>query len=154
MQPPASDLFPNRLPHFVGNGRAEVDKELAEPILRSPWLKTIAQKIDLLVRVSPPPVTIPAIDDLRLLRMKLQPTFLHARGYRCSHLLRLRFCPAMHDGIVSVPFESHMRILAPHPHVERIMQKQIRQQGRDHAALRRTLPTFSQSALLVLRRGC
>src|ERR1035438_584558 len=83
MQLPASDLLPDRLPRFVGNGRAEVDKELAEPILRSPWLKTIAQKIELLVRVSPPPVIILAIDDLRLLRMKLQPTFLHARGYRC-----------------------------------------------------------------------
>src|ERR1022692_3973564 len=58
MQIPASNLLADRFPRFVGNGRAEVDEVLAEPILRSPGLKTIAQKIELLVRVSPPPVVI------------------------------------------------------------------------------------------------
>src|SRR5713226_3485669 len=104
MQIPASNLLPDRLPRFVGNGRAEVDEVLAEPILRSPRLKTIAQKIELLVRVSPPPVIILAIDDLRLHRMKLQPAFLHSRGYCRSHLLRLHFCSAMNDRIVGIPF--------------------------------------------------
>src|ERR1035437_1836256 len=137
MQIPASNLLADRLPRFVGNGRTEVDEVLAKSILRSPRLKTIAQKIELLVWVSPPPVVILAIDNLRLLRMKLQPALLHARGYRCPHLLRLRFCPAMHDRIVGIPFEWQIRILAPHPHVERIMQKQIRQQWRDDSALRR-----------------
>src|SRR5258708_5960261 len=94
MQIPASNLLADRFPRFVGNGRAEVDEVLAEPILRSPRLKTIAQKIELLVRVSPPPVVILAIDHLRLHRMKLQPAFLHARGYRCPHLLRFHLCPA------------------------------------------------------------
>src|SRR5450759_5361722 len=150
MQIPASNLLADRLPRFVGNGRAEVDEVFAETILRSPWLKTIAQKAELLVRVSPPPVIILAIDDLRLHRMKLQPAFPHARSYRCSHLLRFHLCPAMHDRIVGIPFERQMRILAPHPHVQRIMQKQLRKQWRDDTTLRRSLPTFSQSALLVL----
>src|ERR1700678_1064609 len=85
MQIPAANLLADRFPRFVGNGRAEVDAVLAEPILRSPGLKTVAQKIELLVRVSPPPVIILAIDNLRLHRMKLQPAFLHARGYRCRN---------------------------------------------------------------------
>src|SRR5713226_6740108 len=76
MQIPASNLLPDRLPRFVGNGRAEVDEVFAESILRSPRLKPIAQKIELLVRVSPPPVPILAIDNFRLLRMKLQPALL------------------------------------------------------------------------------
>src|ERR1035441_8552926 len=97
MQIPASNLLTDRFPRFVGNGRAEVDEVPAEPILRSPRLKTIAQKIELLVRVSPPPVVILAIDDLRLHRMKLQPAFLHAHGDRYPHLLRLHLCPAMHE---------------------------------------------------------
>src|SRR6266496_3112702 len=105
MQFPTSNLLANRLPRFVRNSRTEIDEVLAEPILRSPRLKTITQKIELLVRVSPPPVLILAIDHLRLFRMKLQPAFLHSRGDRCSHLQRLRFCPAMHDPIVGVPFE-------------------------------------------------
>src|ERR1035437_6140536 len=146
MQIPASNLLADRLPRFVGNGRAEVDEVLAVPILRPPRLKPIAQKIELLVRVSPSPVIILAVDNLRLLRMKLQPAFLHARGYRCSHLLRLRFRPAMHDRIVGIPFERQLRILPPHPHIEPIMQKQIRQQGADDSALRRALPTLVVTA--------
>src|ERR1019366_63417 len=99
------------LPRFVGNSRAEVDEVLAVPILRSPRLKPIAQKIELLVRVSPSPVIILAVDNLRLLRMKLQPAFLHTRGNRCPHLLRLRFRPAMHNR-VSSPGESHPEALS------------------------------------------
>src|ERR1022692_213083 len=154
MQIPASNLLADRFPRFVGNGRAEVDEVLAEPILRSPGLKTIAQKVELLIQVSPPPVIILAIDNLRLHRMKLQPEFLHARGYRCPHLLRFPLCPTMHDRVVGISFERQLRILVPHPHVERIMQKQICQQWRDDSTLWRALPTIRQPAFLVLRRGC
>src|ERR1700689_756365 len=118
MQIPAAKLLADRFAGFVGNGRTEVDEVLAEPILRSPRLKSIAQKVELLVRVSPPPVVILAIDNLRLHRMKLQPAFLHTRGYRCPHLPRLPLCPAMHDRIVGIPFERQLWILAPHPLVE------------------------------------
>src|SRR5487761_122995 len=154
MRIPASNLLADRFPRLVGNGRAEVDEVLAEPILRSSRLKSIAPKVELRVRVSPPPVITLAIDNLRLHRMKLPPAFLHTRGYRCSHLPRLHLCPAMHDRIVGIPFERPLRILVPHPHVERIMQKQICQQWRDDSALRRALPALSQPAFLVLRRGC
>src|SRR6266496_4265081 len=111
MQFPTSNLLANRLPRCVRNSRTEIDEVLADPILRPPRLKTVTQKIELLVRVSPPPVIILAIDHFRLLRMKLQPAFLHTRGDRCSHLLRLRLCPAMHDQ-VSSPRDSHPRALS------------------------------------------
>ena len=45
--------------------------------------------------------------------------------------MRLRFRPAMHDRIAGLPFERQLRILSPHPHIEPLMQKQIRQQGAD-----------------------
>jgi hypothetical protein len=32
----------------------------------------------------------------------------------------------MHDGIIGISFKRQMRILPRHPHIERIMQKQIR----------------------------
>src|ERR1039458_7513401 len=73
MQVPASNLYPNRFHRLVGNCRAEIDEELPLAILRSSWPKRIAQKIEFLVRIRPPPVIILAIDNLRLLRMKLQP---------------------------------------------------------------------------------
>src|SRR5580693_8046127 len=66
---------------FVRNCWTEVDEVLSLAILRSPRAKCIAQKIELLVRVRPPPVFILAIDHLRLLRMKLQPTFPQSCGY-------------------------------------------------------------------------
>jgi len=37
----------------------------------------------------------------------------------------------MHDRIAGLPFERQLRILSPHPHIEPLMQKQIRQQGAD-----------------------
>jgi hypothetical protein len=43
--------------------------------------------------------------------MKLQPTLLQTRGYGCPNLLGFRLGPAMHDGIISVPLERHLRIL-------------------------------------------
>src|SRR5215208_5609650 len=85
MQIPVSNLRPDRFQRLVRNGRTEVDEVLPLAIPRSPWPKCIAQKIELLVRIRPPPVNILTIDDLRLLRMKFQPTFLQSCGYRCPN---------------------------------------------------------------------
>src|ERR1035438_3222645 len=111
MQVPASNLYPNGFHRFVGNSRAEVDEVLPKPILRSPRPKCVAQKMELLVRIRPPPVFILAIDNLRLLRMKFQPTLLQTRGYSRPNLLGFPLRPAMHDG-VSSPREFHPRALA------------------------------------------
>jgi hypothetical protein len=58
--------------------------------------------------------------------MKLQPTLSQPLLYGFPNLLSLTSGPAMHDGIIGVPLERQMRILSRHPHIERIMQKQIR----------------------------
>jgi hypothetical protein len=58
--------------------------------------------------------------------MKLQPTILQSGRNRCPNFLGLAFRSAMHDGIIGIPLERQMRILPRHPHIERIMQKQIR----------------------------
>src|ERR1035441_6903113 len=126
MQVPASNLYPNRFHRFVENCRAEVDEELPLAILRSPRPKRVAKKIEFLVRIRPPPILILAIDNLRLLRMKLQPTLLQARGYGGPNSLSFRLCPAMHDGIIGVPLKRHLRILLRHPPIKGIVQKQIR----------------------------
>src|ERR1700682_2279739 len=118
MQVPASNLYPNRFHRLVGNCRAEVDEELPLAILRSPRPKRVAQKIEFLVRIGPSPILILAIDDLRLLRMKLQPTLLQARGYSSPNLLGFRLCPAMHDGIIGLPLKRHLRIPLRHPSIK------------------------------------
>src|ERR1035438_7354002 len=125
MQVPASNFRPNRLYRLVRNGRTEVDEVLPEPILRSPRPKCVAEKIEFLVRIRPSPVIILAVDDLRLLRMKLQSTLAQTRGDGRPNLLGFHFRSAMHDGIIGVPLKRYSRILLRHPPVKGIMQKQI-----------------------------
>src|ERR1700730_4081615 len=100
MQIPVSNLRPDGFHRLVRNCRTEVDEVLPLAILRSPRPKCIAQKIELLVWVSPSPILILAIDNLRFFRMKLQPTVLQASGYGRPNLLGFHFRPAMHDGII------------------------------------------------------
>src|SRR5580698_2223134 len=144
MQVPASNLFPNRLYRFVGNSRTEVDEEFPLPILRPSRPKSITEKIELLVEVCPSPVLIPAIDSLRLLRMKFHSTLLQTRSYGRPDFLCFCLCPAMHDGIVGEPLKRISRILHRHPPIKSIVQKQIRQQRADDTALRRSLLTRDQ----------
>src|SRR5260370_35236073 len=125
MEVPASNLRANRFHRLVGNCRTEVDEVLSSAILRSPRPKRVAQKIEFLVRVRPSPILILAIDHLRLLRMKLQPTLLQASGYGRPNLLGLRLCSAMHDGIIGKTLKRHLGITLRHPPIKRIMQKQI-----------------------------
>src|SRR3954451_1619151 len=98
MQIPASNLRTDRFYCFVGDCRTEIDEKLAVPILRSSGPKRIAQKIELLVRVPPSPVIILAIDNLRLLRMKLQPAILQTRSYGRPNLRGFLCRSAMYDG--------------------------------------------------------
>src|SRR3974377_2364647 len=121
MQIPASNLRPDRFHRLVRDCRAEVDEVLPLPILRSPWPKRIAEKIELLVWVRPPSIIILAIDDFCLLRMKLQPTIPHARGYGCPHLLGFHLRSAMHDGIIGVTFKRHPWVALRLPSIQHIM---------------------------------
>src|SRR5215469_8386591 len=107
MQLPASNFHPNGFHRFVRNCGTEVDEEFPLATFRSPRPKRIAEKIELLVRIAPSPIIILAIDNLRLRRMKLQPTFPHACGYGCPDLLGLLLRPAMHDGIIGVTLKRH-----------------------------------------------
>ncbi len=66
--------------------------------------------------------------------MKLQPAFLHARSNSGPYLLGLRLCPTMHDCIIGIPFKLQVRIGFPHPHIEGVVQKQIRQQGTNYTS--------------------
>ena len=83
--------------------------------------------------------------------MKLQPTFLHPHSNGSLYLLGFRFCPTVHNRIIGLPFDRQMRIGPLHPPVERLVQKQIGQQGTGDSALRRALPTLRHVAVLLLR---
>src|SRR5215469_2103303 len=80
-QTPASNLCPDGPYRLIRDCRAEVDEVFPLAILRPPRPKRIAKKIKLLVRVRPSPVIILAVDDFRLLWMKLQSTFFYTSAH-------------------------------------------------------------------------
>src|SRR5262249_49115305 len=115
LQPPTSDFITDGLRSTGGDGRRKVDEEFAPPIFRLPRTKRITKKIELLAWVISSPVFILAIDNLRLLRMKLQPTLLKPLRYSIPNFLSLASRPAMHNGIIGIPLKRQMRKLVSLP---------------------------------------
>ena len=113
----------------IADCRAEIDEVLSPSILRPPRPECVAEKVELLVRVVTPSVVILAIDDLRLLRMQLQPAFSKPPLQHRLQPLRLRFAHAVAEDIISKALERDARMVFHHPPVERIVQEEIRQQG-------------------------
>jgi hypothetical protein len=92
------------------------------------------QEGELRVRVArtgpaPTPVAVLAVHDLRLVRMQFQPDLGHPGPQSVQDCLGLLQRPAVDHRIVGIPLERTARELQAHPHVERMMQEQIRQYG-------------------------
>jgi len=106
MQLPSPNLVPNFCAAFFEMAGMKLQKIPFRPFaFRGP------QRIELLVRVTPLPIGILAIDHLRLLRMQFQPTLLQPCRYFDTHQVRFPLCSAMDDE-VSRPGESHLEPLA------------------------------------------
>ena len=74
----ASNFIADCFRRRVADTRTEVHEVLAPSILRPPGSKGIAPEVELLVKISSPPVIVFAIDDARFVRMKLQTAFSKA----------------------------------------------------------------------------
>ena len=94
---------------------------------------TVAEKVELLVRVVFAPVIILTVDDFRLLGMKRQSAFGEPPLKRCAQRPRVLFIAAVADRIIGIALEGDARMVPTHPHVERVMEKEIRQEGTDHS---------------------
>jgi hypothetical protein len=90
MQIPASNLLANRFPRFAGNGRAEVDEVLAEAILRSPRLKTVAESGSLALRLtgSPPDTPVPLLEPT-LARLHAEQAIYMVNSFQFTRSARL-----------------------------------------------------------------
>jgi hypothetical protein len=124
MQFPPPNLVPDFLRRLLRDGWNETTKDPFPPV-RFPRPKRKPQKIELLVRVSPLPIGILAIDHFRLFRMQFQPTLLPPCRNFDTHQVRFPLGSAMDDDIVRIPLEWQMSPIAPHPMIERVVQKQI-----------------------------
>jgi hypothetical protein len=92
------------------------------------------------------------VDQLGLLRVEHQSTFGEAALEPFPEDARLMFGAAVADDVVGVPFEWNTGHRPPQPDVERIVQEQVGQQGRDHPALRRSLHPGDKLAVVEHRR--
>src|SRR6266496_1838742 len=79
--------------------------------------------------------------DPSFLGMQLQSATPEAFLDPMSHSFRLDLGPAVHDDVVSIPFERHVDEAIMHPSIEREMQEDIRKHRADDASLRRTPKT-------------
>ena len=88
-----------------------------------------SEKVKHLVGKVVPTVRILTVDDLRLFRMKLQSAFSKALFKRIFEVFRLRLTDAMAESVISETLEGNVRMISSHPPVERVMKKQVTQQG-------------------------
>ena len=144
---PASDGLSDRLESFVARRRAEGGAGGTAPASRQPRPEGIAEEVELMVGVISASVIILTVDDFRLLGMKPQPAFGEPLLKRCAQGLCLISTAAVADRIIGITFERDARTVPPHPPVERVMKKEVSQQGTHDPSLRRSSFPADEAAI-------
>src|SRR5207247_6637654 len=139
MQSPATYPLMHRFSRFVAHDRSEAHEELSFAVSRRARAKGIPQEVEALLGVAATPVSILAVNDPRLVRMKRQATLCKTLRQHVLQDPRLLLAPTVTDDIVDVALKGDVRIVPGHPAVEHIMQKQVCQQWTDNCPLRRPL---------------
>jgi hypothetical protein len=132
MERPVSDSLPDRLESFAASRRTERDAEPLPPA-RQPRPKRIAEKIEPMVWVVSASIIVLAIDDFGLVRMQRQRALREPLLQRCPQRLGLFFTATMADRIIGVSLERNVRMVPRHPYVERVVQKEIRQERANYS---------------------
>src|SRR5690349_2630161 len=153
VQRPPSDRLPDRLQRLRTSRRQEgSDMATATPD-RLSRTKGVAEKVKRLDRKVAIPVRILTIDELRLRRMKNQPTGPEADLQGIPEPASFCFASAVADNVVGVSLERDGGETPPHPPVKSIVQEQISQDGADHPSLRCPCPTRDDAAVLQFDRS-
>src|SRR5262249_16583370 len=134
------------------DGRAEADEGLAASVPGTSRTKRVAKEVEALVLMRAGAVRVLAVHDARLVQIQLQTDLRQPLDDRVEHELRLRLAPAVQDRIIRVALERDGRKLPGQPPVERVVQEDVRQQGRDRRALRAATISLLESAVLALQR--
>src|SRR5208337_1329545 len=95
-----------------------------------------------------------AIDNMRLVWVDREAARRESIGKRRQDGMRLRFRFAVYQPVVGVPTPRQARKRPHHPGIERVMQKEIGQEGTDDAALWSSLGAFHQGSIAELKRRC
>ena len=133
VQRPPSDCLPDRLERSR-TSRWQEGSAIATAVPdRLSRTKGVAEKVKRLDRKVATPVRVLTIDELRLRRMKNQPTGPEADLQGIPEPARFFFGSAVADNVVRVSLERDGREAPLHPPVESIVQEQIGQDGADHS---------------------
>ena len=95
----------------------------------------------------------PAIDNFCLRLAQFKRERLQTLADLLQQTLRLLTTGHVHDNVVGVPLELHLRYSRLHPLVESFVQIQVRKHRADHAALRRAAITGDKRSILLHHRG-
>src|SRR5712691_11223628 len=127
LKTPSPDFLTHCLERFLGRRRQERDAICSLRPFRKPRSKCVSEEVELDRGIASLAVGIRAVDNFCLLRVKHQPTCREALRKSDAQSFGLEFCPAVADRVIRIPFKGNGRMGPCHPQVERVMQKQIRQ---------------------------
>src|SRR6267378_3725918 len=147
----------NRLPYclqrlWTSRGQ-ERDTELTPAPDSRPRTKLVSEKVERLDRIISLTVSIPAVDELRLLRMQNQPAGPETALQGAPQCPSLLGTSTMADEVVRISFEWDAGKVPHHPHVEGVVQEQIREARAYHPTLRSSRRTRYDAAILHLYRS-
>ncbi len=100
---------------------------LTPPVLGQPRTERIPQKRERRDLMLAAPVSVLAVDDARLARMQLQADGRQPFRQGIPHHDGLRLAAAVNHRIIAVALERDRRERPGQPHVERVVQIQVRQ---------------------------
>ena len=151
VQPPRG--FPHGLQSFCADRWSEAHKQAVPlAILHDPWSEGIPEEVELRVRICSLTASVLAVYDLRLVWMHLKAALRKPGIQRRHDGLRLLFRLAVHQSIIRIATPGNARVRPGHPGIERVVQKEIGQNGTDHATLRGSLGALHQGSLRHLER--
>src|SRR3984893_6055026 len=129
VQRPPSDRLPNRLQR-LRTSRWQEGSDIATAMPdRLSRMKGVPEKVKRLNRKVATPVRILTIDELRLRRMKNQPTGPEAALQGIPEPASFVFASAVANNVIRVSFERDGGETPRHPPVKSIVQEQISQDG-------------------------
>src|SRR5215469_11654098 len=133
MHRPTPDSPTDRRERLCAGCRTERDAHAPGPLAHHSWPERVAEKVELKGRMVLAPTLILAIDDFRLFRMQRQSAFSKPRRKSSPQCCGLVFITTVTDRIISIALEQYVREVPAHPQIERIVQKEVGQEGAGHS---------------------
>src|SRR5439155_2278904 len=110
MQPPATYPLMHRFGRFVAHGGSEAQEQLSFTVSRRPRAKCITQEVEALLGITTTPVSILAVNNPRLVRMKSQATLCKTLRQRLFQDTRLLLAHTVADDIVGIALKGDVGI--------------------------------------------